>query len=167
MEPNSIFIPVEWTTTKGVQYYLNKWKEESNTEDAEFEVIPPLMISENKNNEMKNLKVTKVDSESIEFENGTQLYSNHDQDCCENHYLSFSDLTLSDFEGLEFDLTNEYFFKRIDGYGIELIPIHGHSVKVPGYGSNNGYYSSNLVLILIGGGIKKEFDISDCQEING
>jgi hypothetical protein len=91
---------------------------------------------------MNKLKVIKVESESIIFENGFKLFSNHDADCCETHYLKFEDLTLSDFEGLEFDLSGDDFFKRIEGYGIELIPIHGHSVRIPGYASNNGYYSS-------------------------
>ena len=54
---------------------------------------------------MKNLKVVSIDSDSLEFNNGVKLYSNHDQDCCGSHHLSLSDLTLKDFEGLEFDLT--------------------------------------------------------------
>ena len=113
----------------------------------------------------KKTKVIKVDSESIEFENGITLSSEHISDCCENHYLSFSDLTIADFEGLEFDLSNDNFFKRIEDYGIELIPINGHSVKVPGYGSNNGYYSSKLDLVISGNGIEKSFDVSECQII--
>jgi len=52
---------------------------------------------------MKNLKVVKIDSEAKEFENGIKLYSDHQSDCCEHHYLSFEDLELSDFEDLEFD----------------------------------------------------------------
>jgi hypothetical protein len=114
---------------------------------------------------MKNLKVVKVESESIEFENEIKLYSNHDSDCCESHYLSMEDLTIDDFQGLEFDLTNDDFFKRIQGYGIELIPVHGHSVKIPGYASNNGYYSSDLALIVTDNkGFKKEYDITECQD---
>lgn len=113
-------------------------------------------------------KVIKVEEESIEFESGAKIYSDHDQDCCENHYLSFRDLTLEDFDGLEFDLSTDAFFKRIEDYGIDLIPIRGHSVKVPGYGYNNGYYSSNLTLVLFhpteG---EKKFDITDCQVIEG
>jgi hypothetical protein len=113
---------------------------------------------------MKNLKVTKVNIDQILFDNGVILTSDHYQDCCENHYLSMSDLTLKDFEGLEFDLSNDNFFNRIDGYGIELIPIKGHSVKIPGYGENNGYYSSNLKLVLSGNkDYNKEFDITECQ----
>lgn len=113
---------------------------------------------------MKNLKVVNLDSYSIEFNNGVILSSDHTQDCCENHYLYFGDLTISDFEELEFDLTNDDFFKRIEGYGIELVPLLGHSVKVPGYASNNGYYSSNLALTISGNGLNKTFDITECQD---
>jgi hypothetical protein len=114
---------------------------------------------------MNKLKVVKLDAEGIEFENGVKLYSYHGQSCCEYHYLSFSDLTFDDFKDLEFDLTNDNFFRRITGYGIELLPIYGHSVKVPGYGSNNGYYSSNIDLIVTDGkDFKKEYDITECQD---
>ena len=114
---------------------------------------------------MKDLKVLRVSSNSIEFENGFKLYSHHEPDCCENHYLSFGDLSMDDFDGLQFDLSNDNFFKKIEGYGIELIPIKGHSVKIAGYGDNNGYYSSDLVLVLTDGKqLPKEFDITECQE---
>lgn len=117
---------------------------------------------------MNKAKVVKVNADSIEFDNGFALCSDHDQDCCESHYLSFADLTISDFEGLEFDLTDELFFKRVEGYGIELLPLAGHPVRVPGYGYNNGYYSSHLDLCLMDGNNNKEFkyDISECQDIS-
>ncbi len=115
---------------------------------------------------MNKLKVIKVNSDEIEFDNGIKLSSNHEQNCCENHYLNLDDLTMADFEGLEFDLTNDNFFKRIDGYGIELIPINGFSVKIAGHGSNNGYYSSNLDLIITDGkDFKNVFDITECQDV--
>lgn len=115
---------------------------------------------------MEKLKVVKIESEQVEFDNGVKLFSNHDQSCCENHYLKFDDLTMSDFEGLQFDLSGDGFFRRIEGYGIELIPIQGWSVKVPGYGSNNGYYSDNLELVLAdsSGKVIREYDITECQD---
>lgn len=114
------------------------------------------------------VSVVKLDADSIEFENGVKLYSNHDSDCCESHYLSMSDLTLSDFEGLKFDLSTDEFFNRIEDYGIELVPVNGHSVKIPGYGYNNGYYSSRLDLILTDGkDFNKEYNITECQVISG
>jgi hypothetical protein len=116
---------------------------------------------------MNKVKVVKVDSDGLEFDNGVMLDSNHDSDCCESHYLSFADLTITDFEGLEFDLTSDDFFERIDGYGIALKPLAGHPVRIPGYGSNNGYYSSQLDLVLSDGkGFSKVFGISECQDIS-
>jgi hypothetical protein len=117
---------------------------------------------------MKNLKVIKLDSDTLVFDNGVELNSNHDQDCYENHYLSFNDLTLDDFKDLEFDLSDDKFFKKIEDYGIELVPIKGHSIKVPGYGYNNGYYSTNLTLVISQNNkFVKDFDISECQDISG
>ena len=115
---------------------------------------------------MNKLKVIKIEQGEIVFSNGVSLFGNHEQECCENHDLTTSDLTMSDFDGLEFDLTNDNFFKRIPDYGIELIPIHGHSVKIPAHGYNNGYYSSELELVIGDGkGFTKTYDITDCQEI--
>ena len=114
---------------------------------------------------MEKLIVVKLQSESIEFSDGTILTSNHDSDCCENHYLSMEDLSLSDFNGLEFDLSNDKFFNRIDGYGIELVPLSGFSVKIPGYGYNNGFYSSNLDLVVKRKNKVTTYDISECQDI--
>src|SRR6478735_787806 len=101
-------------------------------------------------------KVKSCNGDSITFFNGLTLNSNHTRDCCENHYLDFSNLEDSDFDGLEFDLSSDTFFERVPDYGIRLIPINGHPVSVPGYGSNNGYYSSNLSLTLSDG---RSFDV--------
>jgi hypothetical protein len=115
---------------------------------------------------MNKVKVVKVDSDGLEFDNGVRLYSNHDSECIESHYLSLADLTLADFVGLEFDLTSEEFFERVDGYGIALKPLEGHPVRIPGYGFNNGYYSSHLDLVLRdNNGFSKVFDVSECQVI--
>ena len=112
------------------------------------------------------VKVVEVDSESLIFDNGVMLYSDHEQDCCESHWLCFNDLSIDDFEGLEFDLSNDSFFERVEGYGIALKPIFGHPVRVPGYGINNGY-SSNLELIVSNhNDFIKTFDVSECQDIN-
>lgn len=117
---------------------------------------------------MNKLRVINVNSDVIEFEDKITLRSHHDQDCCESHYLNLDDLTIEDFKGLEFDLSNDSFFRRIPDYGIELIPIQGHSVKIAGYGYNNGYYSSALTLIIQKDNKSiKEYDITDCQIVQG
>lgn len=114
---------------------------------------------------MNNVKVIRVDHLSIEFDNGIVLSSYHERDCCESHYLSFSDLSTEDFEGLEFDLTSDSFFERVADYGIRLIPLSGHPISVPGYGYNNGYYSCDMELVLNHvNGLRVTFDISECQK---
>ena len=117
---------------------------------------------------MNKLKVIKVSDEGIFFNNGYTMISSQEQDCCESHELTFSDLELSDFEDLEFDLTNDNFFKKIEGYGIELIPLKGHSVRIPGHGSNNGYYGTNIELVILDEKKNnyKVFDVSECQVID-
>lgn len=115
---------------------------------------------------MKNLKIVSLDktSDIIEFDNGIKIYSYHNQDCCENHWLSMKDLDFEDLKFLEFDLSNDDFFERIEGYGIALKPLNGFPVRIPGYGSNNGYYSSYLSLIVEGENFERKYDVSDCQE---
>jgi len=113
-------------------------------------------------------KIKEIKDEIIYFENGYKLYSDHDQDCCENHFLSFNDIVESDFKDLEFNLNNDEFFDRIEGYGIELKATNNFPLRIPGYGYNNGYYSSNLKLVLEKNKGEKPsiFDVSECQTIN-
>jgi len=111
------------------------------------------------------VKVIKVDSSGIQFEEGYRLSDSHEQSCCESHYLDYSNLTLQDFSGLEFDLSNDKFLEKIEGYGIGLVPVSGFSVKIPGYGSNNGYYGSDITLNIKGpNGFRREYDVSECQQ---
>lgn len=116
-----------------------------------------------------NTSVVKIDSDSIYFDNGIKLTHYHEKDCCEHHYLDFTHITLDDFDGLIFDLSSDDFFERIPDFGIALKPLNGFPVRIPGYGENNGYYSSNLSLILVDSFGKniKEYDVSDCQVISG
>jgi hypothetical protein len=125
---------------------------------------------------MNRLKVIRIDKTgigtdhygAIEFEGGVKLYSYHESDCCETHELCLGDLTLEEFNGLEFDLTGDDFFKRIPDYGIELIPIYGRSVKIAAHGWNNGYYSDQLEIVIEQDGKEiKRYDITDCQTIEG
>lgn len=113
-------------------------------------------------------KFKSKNSDVIYFQDGTQLSSEHYHNCCESHYLDFSELQDSEFEGLEFDFSNKNFFRKINGYGIELIPVNGHPIRIPGYGWNNGYYSDELILVLYKDGktIFRE-DISECQVVTG
>ena len=114
---------------------------------------------------MKTLitKIAEITDEKVIFENGYKLYSYHEQDCCENHYLDFEHLSLEDVEDLEFDLYSE-FFEKIEGYGVALIPTKGFPIRIPGYGYNNGWYSNDLTLVLESPeGVKYTENITECQ----
>lgn len=109
-------------------------------------------------------KILKIENDIIFFEGGVTLRSEHESDCCEQHYLDFKDIVPSDYEDLEFDLSKDNFFTRIPEFGIALNPVHGHPVRIPGYGYNNGYYSSNLKLVIMTGDVvDKTYDIEECQ----
>lgn len=116
----------------------------------------------------KNLvKVIEIETERLIFSDGSEMYSYHDQDCCELHYLSINDLKKENaFDGLLFDLSNiDKLITKIPCFGISINPVNGHPVKIPGYSSNNGYYSDNLSLIINDKtlGIDTTIDITECQ----
>lgn len=117
---------------------------------------------------MKIAKVIDIKDNQIVFDNGYKLYSDHEQDCCEVHYLDFEHVKVEDFDGLIFDFRDykeEKFFERVKDYGIRLKPTNGHPVSIPGYAGNNGYYSNQLTLILdLGNGKEHTYNITECQE---
>ncbi len=114
---------------------------------------------------MKNVKVVKVNKESIEFDDGSLLMSYHAQCRCEYHYLCLDCLKVEDFDGLEFDLLGDDFIKRFDGYGIGLKPTNGHTVCMPGYCKEGGFYSADLDLVIKKDGKEiKRHNTSECND---
>lgn len=112
------------------------------------------------------VKIIKIDEDNIYFDNGYYLQHYHENECCENHYLDFSNLEVEFFDGLLFDITSpESLFERVPDFGIRLKPINDYPIAIPGYAENNGYYSDNLSLILYDnkGEIVWESDITECQ----
>ena len=112
------------------------------------------------------VKVSNTTDDSVTLSDGTVITSDHNQECCEHHYLDFSQVSLEDFDGLIFDVSSDTFFEAVADYGIRLVPTNGHPVSIPGYGYNNGYYSTNLTLVLSKpGSDNRTFDITECQDI--
>lgn len=113
-----------------------------------------------------NVKIYFIASDIIYFDNGYQLTYYHQDSCCETHWLDFTHIERGDYEDLEFNLSNDEFFTRIPDYGIQLNAVNNFPLRIPGYGENNGCYSSDLSLILADAeGNEKKYDISDCQNI--
>ena len=104
------------------------------------------------------MKIERINDSGIIFNNGTKLSDYHSQDCCENVYADWEYLkqynvlpstgeTISIYD-IEFDdsITNNIDYEK--NMGIKLISKTGDKWFIPCYNEQNGYYSSNLNLII-------------------
>ena len=127
-------------------------------------------------NVVKILRIEGDENESkVIFENGYTLFSDHDIDCCEWHFLDFTMLKnynigtatgkeLNIYEQ-EFDFSHGIPFKRVKGVGILLIDTQGNKYLINGYGYNSGYYSDDIELLLTKGRlVKYRYDVTECQD---
>jgi len=124
--------------------------------------------------EYTDKKISSISTEdgvvTISFVDGSQikLSSHHDQDCCESVYADFSVMKYhkEQLVGNELDYLA---LKRVPDMGFLIVFGFGYSYEkifIACYNSQNGYYSSNLSIILQEGETKTEVDISDCVEDN-
>lgn len=122
------------------------------------------------------MKIKTIEEERIVFDDNSRLYSYHETNCCESHYLDFNMLknynvspktgrTLDIYQQ-EFDFSNGVNFKRVEGMGILLFDVEGNSYLINGYGYNNGYYSDEIILIYEKDKEEHRYDVSECQTIN-
>ena len=97
--------------------------------------------------------------------------SDHYQDCCEFHYLDF-DSTSQDFETAKEFLSkvDKIDVSKVDGAGINIRMYDidkEYCIHVPWRGYNNGYYGSNIDLIVkLPNWEVRTYDVSECQEID-
>jgi hypothetical protein len=111
-------------------------------------------------------------SPHISFDCGLSIVFERDSDMGASANFDLEHIGMQDFEGLEFDLSDDKFFRKIEGYGIELIPTNGHSVKIPGYAVVDGYYSCNLYMELrkdyelFSGQLVESYMLNECCETN-
>lgn len=94
---------------------------------------------------VSRMKIISVTDEAIEFDNGSRITYDHEQDCCECNYADFNQLDdlgrAHDFEPeLRFE-TCEYGFRFGDSRRMFFIPC---------YSCQNGYYSSDVDIYLNG-----------------
>ena len=103
------------------------------------------------------MKVVKRDGDSIKYDNGTTITYYHEQDCCENVYADWSAL---DDTGFDDNIINEIEIEKVEGSGFI---INGYFV--PCYDEQNGFYSSDLELIITDkNGNSKVIDITGCTK---
>lgn len=98
----------------------------------------------------------KTEKESV------SLGSEHEQDCCENVYADFSGLK---YHADEIKGNFSYFLEilAVDGIGF-LIILGKKKFFIPCYNEQNGYYSSDLSLVINNDGVKTYVDIRSLTE---
>ena len=117
------------------------------------------------------MKIKEIKEDGIIFDNGYELEYYHEQDCCEHVYADFdilSNYNLSTKTGktinikeIDFKEELEELIEGIQEQGFNIVSKIGEKFFVPCYNEQNGYYSSELELILRKGKTKEIIDISN------
>ncbi len=122
------------------------------------------------NKELYRLEVDKkienisLEDGSIEFKFDTHslsLTNDHNPDCCEHVYADFSILK---FHASNLKKIGTLIIKGVENMGFLLCLDDSTKIFIPCYNYQNGYYSSNLSLIVKNGNTKVEIDISNLVE---
>lgn len=93
-------------------------------------------------------KIIKLEENLIEFEDGTRITCDHCQDCCEYNYADCEQL--DDLaRGYDFD-TAKLKIEAVDEAGFRFGDRPERMFFVPCYSSQNGYYSSDIVVSING-----------------
>lgn len=122
------------------------------------------------------MKITNIDDESLIFDDRSMLFTVHEQDCCESHYLDFSVMKMYNINKYgrplniyeqEFDFSEGVPFKKVEDIGIILFDTDENRYLICGYGYNNGYYGTAIDLRYCDedGNIIYRYDVTECQEI--
>lgn len=95
----------------------------------------------------RTMRITKHNDDVIEFSDGSTITYEHEPDCCETNWADFSVLEVF-YKGEEFE---GYKVKPIeDGFLLILEGVKpsgkSHSIYIPCYSDQNGYYSSDLTI---------------------
>lgn len=96
-----------------------------------------------------------------------KFYTYHDQDCCESVYGDFSPVKYYKDQIIDKEVTN-IVIKSVKGMGFLLCFGKEYSTNVKifiaCYNVQNGYYSSNLSLVIENNNVKTTIDISELVE---
>ncbi len=117
------------------------------------------------------MKIKQIDEDEIVFDNNYELRYYHEQDCCESVYADFEMLKKYNvsvktgkninIKEIEFAETLESLVEGVPQAGFNIISITGEKFFVPCYNEQNGYYSSDLELILVKDKTQEIMDISE------
>lgn len=117
------------------------------------------------------MKIKEISETNIIFDNDYKLEYYHDQDCCEEVYAEFDILKTYNvstktgkcinIKEIDFREDLNKLVKGIKGQGFNMISKIGEKFFVPCYNVQNGYYSSDLELILHKKDTKETLNITE------
>lgn len=124
------------------------------------------------------MKIIKITPNYVEFDNGSIIESDHNNDCCESHYVDFTSLLHQGAENADFprnllDLVvkksyeneneSKYDYESWQSF-IDIKDKKGHKYTLTIYNSNNGYYGTDVRLILTNKWVKGYQEIYEVQK---
>lgn len=89
------------------------------------------------------MKIARLDSCELVFDNGSRISSHWEQDCCERNYADFEYLK-DDKVCMNTDFKEPLVFQKVDGYGFRFGNKPSKMFYVPCYSEQNGYYTSEV-----------------------
>jgi len=104
------------------------------------------------------MKIKYINEDSIQFDNGTALTFDHDQDCCENNYADFKQIEKS---ALDVEFGKWLLFEGVEEKGFRFGGVGTPMFFIPCYSCQNGYYSTDIQILFDG-----EVVVStECEEV--
>lgn len=121
------------------------------------------------------MKIKEIQEDVLIFDNEAKITSYHESDCCEHHWADFSVVrgyNINTATGKQINIYDVDFSENVqeiiqlvEEIGFNLVALDGSKYFVPCYGSNNGYYSTDLELRISGNSFAFTIDITNCQVI--
>lgn len=87
------------------------------------------------------MKIVRVNSNAIEFDNGNMITFDHYQDCCESNYADFKQL---EERARDIKFVKHLKFEEVDGYGFRFGNGGNKMFFIPCYSEQIGFYLSDV-----------------------
>lgn len=88
------------------------------------------------------MRISKVTSDAITFDNGNKITFDHLQDCCEQNYADFNQI---EEMALNYDFDEDLQFEPVKRAGFRFGNRNKNMMFfIPCYSEQNGYYSSDI-----------------------
>lgn len=86
------------------------------------------------------MKIVEVNYEEVVFDNGSTIWYDHSQSCCEENYADFKQI---EDAAMNWEFDEDLQFEMVEDYGFRF-GSGGRMFFIPCYSQQNGFYSTNL-----------------------